>query len=211
MTTGYLANCGWGADLQTALTSDFFTFFHLRVAQTTETPQRSVLTYRPESKQFRTRVAVTLTMDGSGRFHAASLELDRSVIDDSMSDAQARDIVKSFIANALPQSDLEGAKDWVLDIMQRDSEMERLVRGAAGPEEFQKAIMAKLAAGQPVSVVGGGKGFERRAEGPATEGFLVFSGQQKECELALDQSRLRLANHDLDGKLTLQVSVAPSA
>lgn len=186
-----------GKNLKEALHSDFFQFFHLRVAHQEPAPEGGgTVSFRPESPQFRDLVAVTATVDPAARFNRLILEIDRSIIDTQQTEAQARDIVKSFLADATPVEDLEHIVPWVRDIQLRPTlrSGRTISRGQASPQAIEDVLKSELEAGRPVTVWMGQRPGEQAPAGAATEAFETFAGETESCELQLQSCTIRLRN-----------------
>jgi CHAT domain-containing protein/tetratricopeptide (TPR) repeat protein len=93
-----------GPNVSSALKSDFFTFFHLRQAESEVGDERTAITYKPGAPQFRDLVTVVLTVDTKQNIIGAQLALNRRFIVDPMNGVFANDIAKSFLLACINDS-----------------------------------------------------------------------------------------------------------
>jgi hypothetical protein len=176
---------GLGDRLDEATKRDLFTFFHLEQATTVDTSAGGkAVTFRPTAPKFHDALAVTATVDQTGRLLDAQLKLDRDMIEskDLTSRASAADIAKSFLAAATADDDAAYVTflvNEISNVMMKDA----LVAGSARSLPLPP---------QP------------------TSGFLTFLGQQKQLDQRLTRSLLRMQNVDDNGKPVLVVSVETS-
>jgi hypothetical protein len=146
-------------------------------------------------------------MDRDGRFQKLSLIVHRSVIDDGVSEMQARDIVKSFLADVTPLKDVAAIGDWISDIRGRPiMPSYSLKRDGVSGDEMMDFVKMNIEAGKEV-VLRMGKA-PQLPEVP-TDGFAVFKGETKECERHLAESIVWLANETIEGTTALFVSISP--
>ena len=89
MAETILSQARIGKNLSEAMRHDFFVFFHLRVSNSQARDGGSIISYRPQSPQFRERVVVTVDVDDQGRFHWLQLAVNRSVVNDDASENSA--------------------------------------------------------------------------------------------------------------------------
>jgi hypothetical protein len=213
MTRQLLAAGRLGQDLKQAAGSDFFQFFHLRVADTAKEPDGGTVCLRPVSPQFRDRVALYASVDPQGRFLELELRIDRSVIDDNDTEQQARDIVKSFLQDAIPQEDVLAIRDWIVDIYYRPTLSQQSVSTSEmSPDDLSAFIKMQIDAGKAVSASTRGRGGATPAlpESP-TVAFEVFIGEMEACEQDLPHSCVRLNNAIVGSIPVLRISVSPAA
>lgn len=96
-----------GQDLTAAAASDFFTWFHLQLAE----PPRDIgaghhwHSYRPSGSKFHNLVTLNIETDPLHCINRATLCLDRAFIEHTKDGAFARDIAKSFLGWVLPEVD----------------------------------------------------------------------------------------------------------
>jgi hypothetical protein len=202
-----------GLDLGTAVQRDFFQFFHLRVCGQQKTAEGHTIAFAPTAPQFRERVSVIARVDEQGRFRCLTLHLDRSVIDDEDTEAMARDIVKSFLADATPVVDIDGIRDWIVDIASRhDAGSQPLGKSDLSPDELLSLIKSRIDAGKPVTVNMGAQGASRPTPaGLPSPAYEVFTGERDACEAALSQAVVRIVNELADGRYRLAVRIAAAA
>jgi hypothetical protein len=202
-----------GLDLGTAVQRDFFQFFHLRVCGQQNTPAGHTIAFAPTAPQFRERVSVTAGVDEQGRFRSLVLHIDRSVIDDEQTEAMARDIVKSFLADATPVVDIDGIRNWIVDIAARhDAGSQPLGRSDLSPDELMALIKSRIDAGKPVTVnMGAQAGSRPTPAGTTSPAYEVFTGARDACEAVLSQAVVRVVNELADGRYRLAVSIAAAA
>lgn len=208
MSNPTLSESRLGRNLQDALRSDFFQFFHLRVASQSLTRAGGTAEFRPESPQFRDRVAVAVTVDGTGRFQRLALTMDRTVIDNDETQTQARDIVKSFLADATPLADLARVVPWVNDIQFRQGTRGRSThRGDMDFSGIEDVIRSEIDTGRPVSVWMGGQ--RRPSLGTVSSAaFDVFLGQDGEYGEKLANCSVSLRNAIDATTATLTLTIA---
>jgi hypothetical protein len=176
---------GLGDRLQEAIKQDLFTFFHLEPSATTDRlGGKRAVTFRPSGKKFHDAVAVTVTVNETGRILDVRLDLHRSLIDgeDLVARASAADIVKSFLAAATAEDDAP----YVTPLIHELSSV--MMQGAL---VHRSTPMPNLPL-QP------------------TKGFLTYLGKEKEFDQRLTRSLLRLQNTEVDTAPMLVVSLETS-
>jgi hypothetical protein len=211
MSGATLPESGLGMDLRDALGRDFFQYFHLRVARQSLAPDvGGTVTFRPEAASLASRVALTADIDSSGRFRSLTLDVHRTVVDTAETEPLARDIIKSFLADATPHQDAPRVKPWMVDIMLRQKgDAMSIGRGDLPMDDVMDQIVAQIDAGKPVSVWMGGGGSAELPETP-TEAFEVFAGEAESCEMQLDSCKVSLANVAEDDRVVLRTSIVAS-
>jgi hypothetical protein len=176
---------GLGDRLDEATKRDLFTFFHLEQATTVDRlGGGQAATFRPTAPKFHDAVAVTVTINKTGRLLDAQLRLDRDLIEskDLISRASAADIAKSFLAATTANDDAPYVTFLVNEITNA------MNRGA--------------------SVKGSAPSL--RLPSQPTPGFLTFLGKEKQFDQRLTRSLLRMQNVEDSGKPMLVVSIETS-
>jgi CHAT domain-containing protein len=128
-----------GPDVSSALTSDFFTFFHLQQADSAARDAATAITYKPQAPQFRDLVTVVLTVDAGQKILGAQLALNRRFILDPANGAFANDIAKSFLLACVTDRDnypeLSGAAAAIRRPSRDNLESSAALRVYAGMQE----------------------------------------------------------------------------
>jgi hypothetical protein len=201
-----------GTSLDEALASEFFQFFHMRIAQSEGVPGGTVRTFRPTAPGFHERVRLDVDADPSNRIRGIGLTLDRSFIDDDATEGFARDIVKSFLVDTVPPEEMSLVHDPVNDIWNRrttQGSSTNVNPAAMSEEEGFETIRAAIREGRPVSLRT--KGYSAPLAAAPSDAFHVFMGELEQCELVVPHAKYTLRNVVEDPHVFFSVTVAPVA
>ncbi|MFI4987570.1 MAG: hypothetical protein ACHQF3_09020 [Alphaproteobacteria bacterium] len=149
--------------------SSFFTWFHLEEsARSAAADGQQVVRYKPSGPRFHSLVTLAITVDGAGFVERLDLLLLRAFIDSPGNGPFARDIAKSFLADAPPATDADGLATLA-------SEVEHRASGSA-------AVLV-------------GPGY-RKPELPSepSDGYKTFAGARESYSQTLSRSALEMKN-----------------
>ena len=112
-----------GMKLDEAKKTDFFTFFRLLQTDAgTDDTKRTVLTFRPENKEFGKLVQVRVTLAADETLLGMEVAMDRKFVDDRLNGLFARDISKSLLRGSLSNVDEKQMSKFLTEVESVDVE-----------------------------------------------------------------------------------------
>jgi len=200
-----------GQPLESAVNTDFFTFFHLKERARDEGDQLVTHYFRPQS---RNDLVVCVDADKSGKILQMSLIVGREFVDDAHTKVFARDIVKSFIEVATPPDDASETAPLVNEIFFRGTQLtptkvENVKYNGVDEKMGGDRSLIKVGTGEvkkgDVAIMMSGK--VPQLPEKTSDGFRVFEGEVDNYDLPIKGAHVVMKNHDTPKGKFLEVRV----
>lgn len=201
-----------GLNLKEAQNADFFSWFHFTEYDRKPEPgQTTIVAYKTGVKDFDVQLAVITDKDG--KIISMELVLPRKFVDDPSAGVFARDISKSFLQCALPDSDEKSMRSLIAEIEFGGQKLNVIkadkVSLDGGPTEKDKTFLSTgkvLKKGDSVWLETDGA---TKPSVPASNstGYLTFLGKNEEYLQPLsDNYGLKISNKMFPDKLMMVVT-----
>ncbi len=178
-----------GMKLADAKKKDIFNFFHFKEMGRDKNSAGTLVEYG--TKCMRHAAVMVVEVSGSDEtIEAANLTLPRSFVDGDTVCVFARDIAKSFLSQAIPQSDFESYKTLIAEIE----------FGQNRPNKKGDTTKVLQFAGNPVP----------KLPDTPTPGYNAYLGNQKSFEGIFAHSKLNVVNAESKDGVLLNILVRPN-
>jgi hypothetical protein len=171
-----------GMRLSDAEKTDFFSWFHLReIDRHKDGGGQTIVVFKPEGESVRGFVTVAVTLNGQDKITSMELDISRAFADDGRATGPlARDISKSLLLAALPESDRDTIRDLIAAI------------GSPAPNSHT-IVITKEPGRQP---------------DPQTPGYQAFLGNQSQYAKSLSGSVVIIENIEQNSEALLRITVS---